>query len=816
MAADDESLLDVFINVKPDEAILAATEGLIDNVVSRIREKFTGLHDSTAAQAKATAAKISQIQVGGGGSGSGRGRANQDQADQFREAARAAEDLVNQSRQLNVVLKEIGSVGINQQFETAANELKRIQTEIKRNSQDNDVLGLEGTLRDLDLVTGRFRELQVLASQQRSVRDQFNQVVSSEQQNRGEFRLERQLASSLQRGLPSGEVRQQIAQLTGEIRKAEFQFDRLVKSFDGSPEHLERLIRTADQLKGSLSGVSGRAGFPQLDQDARTTTRSINALGNNAYQMGQAFEDAAVGFSLNGIAGAVRGASNNVTFLIQNLVQAKIAAAALTKTPVSPLLASLPLYTAIGAAIGLLVVGPLADWLESLNDIETKTKDITAELQRSFKNTDFKTGIGIEESDLRRSLFESEGLEKVIDALKRLNSEAENGKTKIREMLSGFEEDGGLQKIRDSLRETTGLVTDAANLMEEQRNRTGSVALFTDPLRELMGPFASDNSKEAQKALQAFGDEIGGVVQQIETARLNSLSGIIDEKQLAQTEKKIFNLTQKIEEFTKTADLADEKFGENLKGNLEAVNVEFEKMRDISREVASQVRVQFNDALEAGARKTEELRDRLDIIRSTVKGIGRENSLFLEELSNVSEEYSRQINSSTLLTEQQKKSAIALERQSSLIQLEIREVDIREQLFETEKKIESVREKSRKSAFINLDSYLQKLQVNALTDEDDPQTKQLNELKKQRERELAALAQGELAQDRIRRGREFGDIGVPFRDGRISVPDPTDKRNDPLNQMLERQLIKGFFDMTDEQKKTTDAVKKLELGARAG
>lgn len=817
MAADDETLLDVFVNIKPDEAVLAATEGLIDNAVTRIREKFLGLQNTTIAQAKAAASQISQIQIttggpgrGGSGGGSGRGGRNSEEARRFQEAARAAEDLVEKSRQLNVVLKEIGASGIEQQFETAANELKRVQTEIRRNAQDNDILGLDKTLVDLDLVTRRFRELQLLSSQQRSVREQFDQVVSNERQTRSQENIRDRLQTSLTRGLPSGEVREGIARARAEVKLFEVEFDRLVKDFDGSAEHLERLVQVAGRLNGTLDAAGARSGLARIQSDAQSSSRSMNNLQNNAYQLGQAFEDAAVGFSLNGVAGAIRGSANNIAFLINDLsrvpaIQNRIGAG---------FASWLPLIAGVGGALAITVLPKMIEWLESLNDIETKTKDITEELRRSFQDVDFKIEVGIQESELRRSLQESSGVEDVISALKRLNAEAENGKTKIREMLDGFEEQGGLQKTRDSLRETISLITDAANLMEEQRNRTGPVALFSDPLRELAGPFASDNSEEAQRAVEAFGREVGKVVQQIEIARENARDGIIDENQIRVAEKLIFNLSQNIEEFTKNADLADEKFGEKLKGNLEAVNVEFQKMRDISFEVASQVGAQFDAALEIGARKTDELREKLDIIRQTIPGITRETSLFLNELSNVSDEYARQINSSTLLSDAQKESAIALERQNTLINLQIREVEVREQLRQTEEKIEEVRERSRKAAFINLDSYLQKLQVNALSD--DPQKQQLDDLLRQREQELAALAQGQVAQNRIRGGRGFGDIGVPFRDGLMSLPDPTDKRNDPLNRFIEQELIRGIFQMTDEQKKTTKAIEQLELGARAG
>lgn len=826
MAADDESLMDVFVNVKPDDAILAATEGLIDDAVTRIRQKFLGLQNTTVSQARAAAAQISQIQVNVGGGfrgGSGGGTRRRDDSDElddslrrFREASRAAEDLVEQSRQLNVVLKEVGSTGIQQQFETAANELKRVQNEIRRNSQDNDLLGLEGTVRDLDLVTARFRELQVLASQQRNVREQFNQVISEERDSRSRENVRDRLQTSVTRGLPSGETREQIARARAEVKLFENEFDRLVRDFDGSAEHLERLVQVSQRLNGSLDAAGARSGLARLQNDAQSSSRSMNNLQNNAYQLGQAFEDAAVGFSLNGIAGAIRGSANNVAFLINDLsripaVQNRIGAG---------FASWLPLIAGIGGALAITVLPKMIEWLESLNDIDTKTKDITAELKRGFQDVDFRIGLGIEESDLQRTLLEARGLDEIISALKRLNAEAENGKTKVREMLAGFEEAGGLQKIRDSLRETSGIVTDELDLIVQARERLARAAGIdvkdlpsssTDP--GALNLF-QDISNARLKTVKDFSDAIGSVVQQIETARLNSRSGIIDEKQLQQTERQIFSLSQKIEEFTKTADLADEKFGETLKGNLEAANAEFEKMRDISRQVASQIQVQFDDALEVGAKKTEELRDRLDIIRSTIAGIGRETSLFLDELSNVSEEYARQINSSTLLTDQQKQSAIALERQNSLLQLQIREVEIREQLRETEEKIEAVREKSRKASFINLESYLQKLQVNVLSD--DPQKQQLDALMKQREQELAALAQQEVAQNRIRGGREFGDIGVPFRNGFLAVPDPMDKRNDPLNQMIEKELIRGFFEMTKEQKNTTEAVKKLELGARAG
>ncbi len=817
MAADDESLLDVFVNVKPSEEILAATEKFLEDAAKRCADKFGGFHNAALAQAKATAAQLSQIQVGGpggggagGGPGGGAGKRGSVDAEQFREASRAAEDLVEQSRQLNIVLKEIGSAGISQQFETAANELKRVQTEIRRNAQDNDLLGLEKTLNDLDAVDRRLREIQVASSQQRNVREQFNQVVSGEKNTRVEENIRDSLQTSLTRGLPSGEIRSEIAKARAEVKLFEAQFDALVKDFDGSAAHLKRLVEVSQKLNGTLDTAGSRSGLANIQAQAQSSSRSMNNLQNSAYQMGQAIEDAAVGFSLNGVAGAVRGSANNIAFLINDLsrvpaFQNKIGAG---------FAAWLPLLASVGGAVAITVLPPLIEWLESLNDIETKTKDITEELKRSFAETDFEIGIKLQESDLRRSLLESEGPGQVLDAIKKLNAEAEDGKTRIRDMMSGFEEDGGLQKTRDSVRELFSLVSAVRDRAEDAVDLDDQLRAASPAFLNNITPRDEHPNTKQLKETESFLTEIAGVVQAVEVARLNLRDGIIDEKGLEKTEKAIFDLSQRVIEFTKTADPADEKFGETLKGNLEAVNAEFQKMRDISRQVASQIGQQFDDALEIGLRKTEELRDRLDIIRSTTEGITRETALYLDTLSNVSEEYARQVNSSTLLTDDQKEAAIAIQKQTDLINLQIREVSIREQLRETEEKIEAVREKSRRAAFVSLDSYLQKLQVNALSD--DPQKEQLENLMKQREQELAALAQQEVAQNRIAGGRAFGDIGVPFRDGRMAVPDPFDKRNMAGDRFIEQELIRGIFEMTSEQKKTVRAIEELDRGARAG
>src|SRR5687768_7488338 len=45
------------------------------------------------------------------------------------------------------------------------------------------------------------------------------------------------------------------------------------------------------------------------DESLKRGSRAFGNLSNNAYQLGQAFEDAAVGYQLNGISGAVRGAA---------------------------------------------------------------------------------------------------------------------------------------------------------------------------------------------------------------------------------------------------------------------------------------------------------------------------------------------------------------------------------------------------------------------------------------------------------------------------------------------------------------------------
>ena len=75
-------------------------------------------------------------------------------------------------------------------------------------------------------------------------------------------------------------------------------------AFDGTQDSVDRLRASTGRFE--------RQGLGEIQAQAKPAA-SFNTLTNNAYQLGQAIEDFSVGFSLNGFAGGVRGATNTTS-----------------------------------------------------------------------------------------------------------------------------------------------------------------------------------------------------------------------------------------------------------------------------------------------------------------------------------------------------------------------------------------------------------------------------------------------------------------------------------------------------------------------
>lgn len=715
--ASDDSLLDVFVRILPDPRYEADMQAAIDKTKAMFGKLNVSAGGGTGS--------------GGGGGSSGGSSGSNDLAERYRAALRAAEDLARETRRIKTLFGDLRDADWTRQFTLAKEELTELQVQMRRGGQDADPLALEQTLERLELVRQRLNELSVQSTGRRftgrNVASEFQNIVDQESVNRPNFGIEHQLRLQRLQGLDFGE-KNRLNELTAEAKRAQVQFDALRRTFDGSEEALDRVVAATTRLSTARQSLS------EMTEIAGRTTRSFNTLSNNAYQLGQAVEDAAVGFSLNGFAGAVRGSANNIAFILNDLSRMESVQSRIGKGWSN----ALPLIAGIGSALAILVLPKLIEWLESLNDIETKTKDISAELQRSFSEQGFEVNLSVGEAGFSRSIESAQTVKEILESMKGLGDQASDTKLKLQGVFEGFQESGGLEKIRDSLREVTGLVTDQLALIEQLRASTGPSALIENPIEELLGPFGTDTSVKAQSRLKEIAEAIGEVSQQIETASLNSKDGVFDPDQLAKTEKLLFSITESVTEFAKQADLGNDKFAEDFGKNIEQVRQQLESMRDDAKEVQSLLGQQLEAGIQGALAKTSELNARLVIQNEIVRGSSDAHKLLLFDINEEAKAYQKLIDVLIQTSEaggrrvsQAEEDALRGSGASEIATKLLEEQEeISDKRVSAEEKIKDLLDKqnaARRSSNIELDSYISKLQSNALSGEKDTTKKAIDE-----------------------------------------------------------------------------------------
>lgn len=782
MVGNDEVLLDAFVRIRPDTDFLAAIDNVTDAAIARMQQKFGAANlriPAPTVPAPPSPPQNPSNPAGGGRPPGGGGRppgaggganppggqppGNPGLAGQFRDARREVEDLEEALRQLNLVKTEIKTDATKKDLQLIDTQIREINVLLTRGQQDQDPLGLQEALNRLPSLEQRLQRLSVNVSQTRILRDEFDALKAGGTDQIAQGRLRANVAQSQIRGLPSGDLRQAILLQTAAVREQELQVNRVSKAFDGTNESVERLRASIVSLRDAQDALD------ETQTSASQAGRSFNTLSNNAYQAGQAIEDFAVGFSLNGFAGGVRGAANNVAFLLNDVSRL----ASVQKALPAGWAQQLPLIAGIGSALAIVVLPKLVEWLESLNDIETKTKDISEELKRGFEEVDFEIDLRGTEASLRRTISEASNVREILNQIRDLSFDSEQKKIQIGSIFTGFEDSGGLQKVRESIREVSGLVTDQIDLLLRRRNAGGAEALLTDPLNELLGPFGADTSLKALDSLKSVQAEVGKVAQGIEVARLNTKNGIIDSEQLSETEKGLLALKKTVAEFAASGDLANEKFGEEFAANMTVLQDRFAQVRDIAKEIESIRGEQLAIAFGAAARKVTELQDQLDLSRAVAIDVNVDFDLDLLALDAQINEGRRiltdsikSIRESVPNTPDREAGIKSLEEEFrvrsllSVEQLQSTNLKEREKL---EERILDIKERQRQSAkFTNLEEFARTLQINALSsnDEESRRRKRLADLEQEKSENIENFKRIKEARDAIEGGREFGQAAT--------------------------------------------------------
>ena len=685
MSTDNEELLDIFVGVRPSPNFLSDVDKLVDDATKRIVSKFGAITIPSP--------RFSPPNVGGGGSGRGGGNAgappvnrpvpygpprpaagggggggagggagggtpgaNPNQA--FLDAIRSAEDLQRKTDRVFDTINQKTQPQLANQFELAKNELEDILVLLRRSSQDRDPLRLQEGLDRLRQVRSRFQGAQgesligqTGGSSQRA--QLVEELRELERLNRQKDQIRSTLAQSALQGLPFAE-KMDLRAVNAQIRTTQVELDGLIRGFNGTEQSLEQLIEkflelnkvediSAD-LRDRLQQVYSRPlpnamdtlrnSRAELENGLQATGRSFNTLTNNAYQFGQAIEDFSVGYSLNGFAGGIRGAANNVAFLLNDMSRLES-----VQSKLGPQWAKqLPLIAGIGSALAITVLPAMIEWLESLNDIETDFEDISRRIKSDFDEVEFNVKLQSDERSFERTIRRSEELKSAIEALRDASDDASDQRIDLSSLFGGF---AAGSTIEDTVKQVRDLQSLFEGLSLTATSKLGELQKIRENLQDdlILGAFGINEFPGADKLIddatiaKSALDEVSMSALEIKNnlqdqVRLGS-QGIFDSDKM----KKIVDAFDSIDQKAKIIaeqDLADEKAVDDLTGTLSAMRDVVDTFRKASQEIDSANR-KIASGLDIARQKAAEFAQEQVLITKVINNSANEEVLFAFE-----------------------------------------------------------------------------------------------------------------------------------------------------------------------------------------
>ncbi len=842
MADGDESLLDVFVNIRPDPNFQDIIRTSANEAIAEYARIFS--------TASIPSPRLGPPNVSGGGSGGGGGGSSGGGgtsgggrgglAQEYRDAARALEDL---QRNLRTVSRESSLSGIVQ-FD---DEVKRLQDQlsdlvlnVRRQTQDRDLLGIQASLQYVEPLRQEILRVFQEVSNQRPLKEQFDLEVGRGREAISEGRITNRLEASLVRGLPSAEIRRSIAIVRSEIELAEADVRRLSAAFNGTQESVENLSNATQNLAVRNQELK------EVYQQAQQVSQSMNTLSNNAYQLGQAFEDFAVGFSLNGIAGGIRGSANNVAFILNDLSRMP----ALQSLIGQRFANMLPLVAGVGSALAITVLPSLIEWLESLNDIESKFEDISGLVSAEFSNVKFDVGLRGGERDFARSIERAKELRDVLQQLGDVAEKSGDKTQDLQKLFSGLDDTDALSNTLNQLREANSLLDGRRQILENLRDRSrasaeSGIALTPEAAEaQLLAKARFEQSTNQLKVLAPQLESVRNLYDELRVARENGLTGKSDPEQLSRTVKLFESVKKSIEATFKDLDLADEEAAGKFTETLNSVQSVINELSQASQEIES-FSNQLIDGLTSAQAKISEFTDTQEVIRRTIAGTANDQTLFTLEVQRSAQQFQtliekiREAKLALAPTEDLRglvnkeadsaREALRIETETELL---LRQKDVRDEI---EKISEKKDKASGKSALTNFEQFAQNLQKNVLSN--DPLDRNTQELEKLNQ-ELATLdsAISELnanmrlggSPSQALRATPLGGFGnfnslgfalesmAQIRPENFTTPDTVANNiADAVNRGV-RDAMQGFVaPVVGAQGATTDAVRRLNVGAKA-
>jgi hypothetical protein len=733
----------------------------------------------------------------------------------------------------------------NREFESLRSQIADIKLFIQE-ADVTDPFALNEAIARAGVLQQRMNDLRDSTYVNRSIKETFDDVKKGAKTAISEGRR-REEESRINTGTVSdGRQRQIIALVTLEVRKQEDAVLRLIEAYDGTSDSVDRVRLAVNGLGAAQNKLDATR------EAAKEAGASLNNLSNNAYQAGQAIEDFAVGYSLNGIAGGVRGAANNVAFLLNNLAQSDaftsslaLKLAGLKKNvpaeDVAKLAAnlkdSIPLVAGIGSAIAITVLPPLIKWLESLDDIEAKFKDISDFISQEFEDRKIKVGLTIANDEFKRSLQSSESVLEVLKQIEQLDFDAQAKNKQVQEIFKGLsnlqlfdDENSPLKQFEDEFNKIEEV--SKKSLSKITKNAEGLTADETNLQGNFSALIGRDSLNTEILKIKSFKEEVFSVRRAILNAVDQGVAGIATPDTFVRVQRDISNFKKTLGENILRTDItdADRKTFESFSSVLDTFSGAF---KDAERDVTESTNIieeKITIAFDAAARKVTELQDQLDLSRAVALDINVDFDLDLLALDAQINEGRRILTESiSAIRESAEKRGVPVNEAGiktleeefkvrsllSVEQLQSTNLKEREKL---EERILELKEKQRQSAkFTTLEEFAKNLQINALSgnDEEKRRKKRLEDAQREREQNLEDFRRIQEARGAINDGQGFGDAAT-----RPRVPQGSAGTGfqpffgDIMKQFTESAL--NFQQPDNQQLKPEDIKQAVSDGVREG
>ena len=786
--------------------------------------------------------------------------AAKDQGNLYRGVAEGARDASIAAGRLSISLKEIGDIGLRDdivQLRRDFQDFERELTRLQSKGEFNFVVQSSG-------LTELLNRLETLTARSGTATTSKEKIVSENENLRASIRqdeIESQALNEKYISRTTAIERTGIVNQREELAKNQAKIQEVNKQRDNSiqkEEELNKLLRERQALLGGLNKT-----FQSL---ADRTNASFNRLQNTAFQAGQAFEDFAVGFQLNGFAGGIRGAANNISFIAQDLASVYVDSEKISQK--WKLIAGLG--TGIGAALAVTILPLVIEWLENLNDIEVELADISKRMKDVARESELVAEFNQNTRETIDQIAESDSLESVLDTMRDLRLESEKLSNSVVDTLRSLSDQRALEDFRKGFSDVLdGVRQQIARLMNPQ-----DIDILPDALP--LG-FLDDAFFAAQRALREkqIAEELANsnelidnyleLNRQIDAAFAGARRGVFDSAQLKDIEDRFGELADQVDAFAKSADVANQEFAKTARENIAPLQKLFEGLRESAREYENLITQRLIAATEAAIQKSEQLERRQKLIRREINGeidAGAQQAIEIDEMS---QQYQDMIDatlefykrSGAVRADQIDQLRAALQQQANL---ELgnaalkEEKDLVDKIRAAEEKLDGIRNKrgSRQSQVVRPEEFLQQIQTAVLsiepvdknTDALEKATKEIADLNFQLQRmnRLQAVA----AEEAVIRERAAGGPLLPrdaqrfreLQDIRRQVPliaRPAEDIPGPFNPLRELPIRaalrdevrlgvqdaiqQGLRDLAPNLFKSIDgvgeAVRKKDLGARA-